>query len=278
MLFVNETVIIGYVNIPNTVNATNTTARYLVTWQFNVSTRDSGVLATKDFTIKSNAKPIIQTIRTPSTGIFYLNTTPNFTLIGQNFQADSATGQKMTFLNVTNNVPPYNVTTTILAVNSTTIIGYVNISSDLPVSATGHLWVFNVSTKDGGLNTVGSTQKTITVSQRPAPTLASLNVTSANRNNTIPLKLTGTNFYPADGVRDGFTNVSLVHNFNGNTLYLAISSISADGKTIDGTITLPRDATSGALRCRCNNGRWRNRNQGKCIHHQLLTGTLQPED
>ena len=237
VLSVNETAIVGYADLP--WNLTPSTKQ---PWVFNVSTVDGGANKVGwPFTIKSNDKPTIGLIKSPSPKVIYLNTTANFTLTGNNFQPDSLSGQSQTFLFLTNKTN-YNVNTTVLVVNETVIIGYVNTPSNLTPSSK-QPWAFNVSTVDGGANTAGYA---ITVSQRPAPTLASLNVTSSNRNGTIPLKLTGTNFYPPDGVRDGFTNVSLVHNFNGNTLYLAISSISADGKTIEGTLTLPRDATAGA--------------------------------
>ena len=57
---------------------------------------------------------------------------------------------------------------------------------------------------------------------------------------TLPLKLTGTNYYPTLG----FTNVSFVNNFDGNTIYLNITSINPT--TIVGTLNITRDATPGA--------------------------------
>ncbi len=246
MLFVNETTIIGYMGISNLTNKT-TTGTKPVTWQFNVSTVDSKVLATKVFTINSNSPPAIKLINIPSPAIFYLNTTPNFTLTGQNFQANSADGKMMTFVNLTNKTL-YNINTTILSVNSTTIIGYVNISSSLTTSATGNPWVFNITTMDGGLNTVTTTANTVTISQRPVPTLSTknpLSVTSSNRNVTLVLQLTGTNFYPPSNQGSGFTNVSFINSFNGNALYLNISSISANANTIIGTLNITKDATPG---------------------------------
>ena len=127
LLSINTTTIIGYVNITRTATPSSATTP----WVINVTTADGGRnKAGFPFTIKANTAPSIQAVKTPSPATFYLNATVNFTLTGQNFQQDSVSGQRMTFLNLSNTTPSY-VPTTILTVNSTTIVGYVTIPQTL---------------------------------------------------------------------------------------------------------------------------------------------------
>ncbi len=94
----------------------------------------------------------------------YLNTTVNFTLTGTGFQQPDTNGQAMTVVDFTNTTGKY-LNTTLLAVNQTTIIGYVRFDPNLPTS-TVKPWSINVTTADGGRNKAGFA---FTVSAWPVP-------------------------------------------------------------------------------------------------------------
>jgi hypothetical protein len=224
LLSVNGTTIIGYVKIPYNTAVSSATNK----WKINVTTADGGQnKAGFAFTITQIPPPAITT---GVPGSAYLNETINFTLKGTNFQA----GSGMTVIDLTNATWGY-LNTSLLSVNSTTVVGYVKIPNNTVVSSKNTKWQINATTIDGGMNKAGFA---FTVSQRPAPVITTFAPTTVSRNTTITFNIAGKNFY----TKSGYTTVSVM-GLDGNPLYGTITS-ATDAK-LTGTLVVPWNAANG---------------------------------
>jgi metallophosphoesterase (TIGR03768 family) len=214
------------------VSATNTkaTGTFAVpalstggTYDLVVTTVDGGS-ATKEsaFTVNAFPLPVVSAINLTSG---YRNTTVPFLITGNNFQPDGGTWVRL-----------YSTTAPQIDGILTNVTGpKMSGTFTIPYNAGTGKYRLDVFTVSGG---GGSRLNAFTVNPLPAPTVSSVLPADSYRNRTFVITATGTNFQP-----DGLTlmTVDLISPAN---LYYNVSLISATTTRLNGTVTVPANATT----------------------------------
>ena len=218
----------------NTVTATTINGTVVIplnaptgTWNVSVTTLYGGqVWKAAAFTVSNFPAPTITSVTYPPGNI---GTTVLFTITGTNFQATNKTNVTI-YNDITNTV----LSTAIISITPTTIIGSVQI----PGSAPAGLYNVNVTTVDGG---TASRPGSFAVGFVGIPTITSLTPVSGYLNTTVNFTVTGTNFEP------GSTVVAFTNQTTSQTLTTIFYNVTSPTQ-ISGNISIPYNALTGPSR------------------------------
>jgi hypothetical protein len=200
-------------------------------WNISIATVDGGRIW-KDFafTVQSFPKPTVTTIT--ASGLYYRNTTINYTITGTGFQPEKTT---VLFRNKTGqNLNATPVNSGVKMVTPTTISGTILIPNNAP---TGTPYNITVTTIDGG---TGTKESAFSVIPQPAPVISTFTPSTGSKNTTILFTITGQNFETGGG----YTNITIQNAVIGGNMYGAVTSISPT--RITGTFTIPPNADGGS--------------------------------
>jgi hypothetical protein len=203
-------------------------------WVVNVTTADGGMsMSPVTFAVPQQLTPKITAV-SPTSGI--LNSTLEVTVTGTNFQVGNG-GSNVTFFNQTYfDATSEYLVLKITSVTPTTIKGKLTIPKTAPV---GDGWFVNVTTVDGGNNTVPLRFTVV----KPVPTITTMTPTSGVRTSIVTFTLAGTNYQP--GI--GNTTVTLFNRtyFNAHNHNVTANLTSLTPTAITGNFTVPEDSPFG---------------------------------
>jgi hypothetical protein len=227
ILSVTPTTIIGNVSVPADSPFGNA-------WVVNVTTADGGMsMSPITFAVPKQLTPTITAI-TPASG--NLNSTVDVTLTGTNFQIGIG-GSNVTFTNTSyfQSTGEY-LALKVTSVTPTTITGKLTIPKTAPF---GDRWYVNVTTVDGGNNTVPGRFTVV----KPVPTITTMTPATGVRTSIVSFTLAGTNFQPGTGN----TTVTLFNRtyFDTYNQNLTANLTSLTPTSITGNFTVPEDSPFG---------------------------------
>jgi hypothetical protein len=205
-------------------------------WVVNVTTADGGMsMSPITFAVPKQLTPTITAIA-PTSG--NLNSTIDVTLTGTNFQVGTG-GSNVTFTNTSyfQSTGEY-LALKITSVTPTTIKGKLTIPNTV---LEGDRWFVNVTTVDGGNNTVPARFTIV----RPVPVITTMVPSTGARASLVTFTLTGTNFQPGTG--NTTVTLSNATYFTAKNRNVTATLTMVTPTTITGNFTVPDDSVFGNL-------------------------------